>query len=108
MWIKKLSLAFLLDGSIIVAVGLPLFILAVSQNAFNSFTGYFNRYLPSYVPDITNVDFYNNLALMPVIDYMLIVSGIAIALGLMFLLFGILLKKEKRPKTLRPQVHMPG
>ncbi len=106
MWIKKLSLAFLLDGSVIVFAGIPLFVMSISGKAFNAFIRYFSKYLPSYVPDIKNVDFFNNLAITPIVDYMLIVSGITIAIGLMFLLFSILLRKERKPKTLRPQINV--
>ena len=108
LWIKKLSLAFLLDGIVILLAGIPLFLISISQKAFNVLIGFVSRYLPSEFPDITNIDFYNNLAIRPIIDYMLIVSGITIAIGLMFILFSVLLKKEKKPKTLRPQVNVPG
>ncbi|MBN2879603.1 MAG: hypothetical protein JXN65_08225 [Clostridia bacterium] len=104
MWLDRISIPFLINGLVTLLSAIPLFIISTSEQAFNKLVLFASRYIPESVPDITNFDFYNNLAIMPVIDFMLIVSGIAIAIGLIFILLSILLRKEKKPAKLRPDL----
>ena len=104
MWLGRISVPFLINGLVTLISAVPLFIISTSEQAFNKFVLLASRYIPESVPDITKFDFYNNLAVMPVIDSMLIISGIAIAIGLIFILLSILLRRDKKPAKLRPDL----
>jgi len=104
MWLDRISIPFLINGLVTLLSAIPLCIVSINEQAFNKLVLFASRYIPESVPDITNFDFYNNLAVMPVIDFMLIVAGIAMAIGLLFVLLSILLRRDKKPAKLRPDL----
>ncbi len=108
LWIKKISIGFLLDGIVIVSAGLPLYLISSRESTFTQLALKIYKLLPINISNlpvkITFSDFYNNMAVRPLLDHILIVSGVTIAIGLMLMLFSLLTIAEKKQKKIRPDI----
>lgn len=100
IWVTKLRVPFVISGAVIVASAIPVFLISSSSVNFNKvFTYLLNMKLLSENPFTSDINLYNNLAVMPIVNSMYISSAVALGIGLIFILLGIVVGRKKKDDT---------